>query len=270
MEHSQSDSAGNNSRMTEVGENTVRIMSAGSRGVVPVPRSPGAAADHELLRRQLMHDIRHGLGTIMMLASLLGSGSDVGPEGQRRASQLLGEARWLELLQRAQEDTAADGRPAQAPALKPIRLDLCAREVVAVLSDCTPATIEMSGPEAWANVDRLAFWRAMRNVVSNAARAAGPHGRVAVRVEHTGDWTVVQVDDDGPGFGRAPAGTASLGLDIVQQSVSSWGGRLEIRRSQLGGCCVRMHLSAAAPPDTTTPAVVGFPVVGGIDAAVDL
>jgi signal transduction histidine kinase len=244
----------------------------GSRGVVPAPPAPVAEADHEVRRQhQLSHDIQQGLGTVMMLASLLVGGPDVGPEGRRRARQLLGEVRWVEELQRAHRDGASDGAVTPAMPLEPIRLDLCAREVVSVLKLSTPTTIEVTSSEAWAHADRLAFWRALRNIVDNAIRAAGPSGQVAVRVEQLGRWAEVQVDDDGPGFGAVRSGVASLGLDIVQQSVTSCGGRLEIRRGDLGGCCVRLRMPAAAPPDAATPdPTFSSHVAGGIDAAVDL
>ena len=46
-----------------------------------------------LRRRQLSHDIRHELGTIMMLASLLSCAEDVGPESRDRARHILGRVR---------------------------------------------------------------------------------------------------------------------------------------------------------------------------------
>jgi signal transduction histidine kinase len=102
--------------------------------------------------------------------------------------------------------------------------------------------MELETSEVWATADKLAFWRALRNVVGNAIRAAGPAGRVALRVERSGPWAVAQVDDDGPGFGSARSGMASMGLDIVRESVASCFGQLEIPRSSLGGCCVLLRL----------------------------
>jgi signal transduction histidine kinase len=99
--------------------------------------------------------------------------------------------------------------------------------------------------EAWAYVDRLAFWRALRNLIGNGVRAAGSEGRVEVRIAVTAAWVVLEVEDDGPGFGSVPAGEASLGLDIVMNFAAAWAGQLEIRRGVLGGCCVRLRLPTA-------------------------
>jgi signal transduction histidine kinase len=236
-------------------EDTIRFSTQEgvvANAVVAMPRT-SYEGDLPLLRRQqLSHDIRHELGTIMLLASLLMLGPDVGPEGRQRARQLLGEARWLDQMQRAYEDVVSETPVAAWPEQEPIRVDAFTREVVAATMLSTSTKIRFSGEEAWAHADRLAFWRALRNVISNAVRAAGAEGQVDVRVTSQGGWTSTQVDDDGPGFGAVAPGTASLGLGIVQESVASWGGELQIRRGGLGGCCVRLRMPAAAPPDTAS------------------
>jgi signal transduction histidine kinase len=222
---------------------TVRLVPPPPRGIVAVAAAPDGRSDvpgrH---REQLSHDIRHELGTVMMLASLLADSLDVGSAGRRRADQLVVEARWLAALQDAVDDAAT------APVLEPIRVDLCAGQTVAVLELSCATAIDLTASAVWAVADKLALWRALRNIVGNAIRAAGPAGRVAVRVEQVGDWAVAQVDDNGPGFGAACSGIASMGLDIVYQSVASCGGQLEIRRGDLGGCCVRLRLPATSAP----------------------
>jgi K+-sensing histidine kinase KdpD len=232
------------------------------RGIVAVPTATTAGSDpRDQHRQQLSHDIRHELGTVMMLASLLVSGEDVGPDGRRRARQLLDEARWLVELQNAYQDSAATGADAVPSRLEPIRLDLCARQAMAPVLLSSATAIDIIATEVWAVADRLAFWRALRNIVGNAIRAAGPSGRVVLRVERAEPWAVAQVDDNGPGFGSACSGIASMGLDIVRESVAACGGHLEIRRGGLGGCCVRMRMIATSVPHQTkvdTSAPDGF------------
>jgi signal transduction histidine kinase len=258
-------------RIYDRGAKTVRLVPPIPRGKVTVPTAPVAGSDVQVRRRQqLSHDIRHELGTVMMLASILASSDDVGPDGRRRASQLLEEARWLVALQNAYQDGAAD-RDAVTPALEPIRLDLCASQAVAVLGLSGPTAIDLSISEVWAVADKLAFWRALRNILGNAIRAAGPAGRVALRVERSGDWAVAQVDDDGPGFGAAVSGNASMGLDIVYESVASCGGQFEIRRGSLGGCCVRLRLPATSAPGRGVARVTSLSdQFRGLDALADL
>jgi signal transduction histidine kinase len=260
------------------GDDTVRLYS-GPRVVervtahplVPVARDTatmigetgGRAGDHAwLTRRRLSHDIRHELATIMLLASLMDSAQDVGADSRQRARQLLGEARWLDRLHRAYEETLTDGGEQVGTAAEPIRLDLFAGEVVGAARLSTSTTIRFSADEAWAHADRLAFWRALRNMVGNAVRAAGPDGNVDVRIRTASGWATAEVDDDGPGFGAGPSGTASLGLGIVRDFAIAWGGYLEIRRGALGGCCVRLRMRAASPAAPHAG--------GGRDAAADL
>lgn len=200
-----------------------------------------------LRRRQLSHDIRHELGTIMMLASLLSCAEDVGPDSRDRARQILGETRWLEQLQGAYEELQDRGGMAGRPAA--IRLDVLTGEVIAAMKLSTSTRITFAATETWAYAEPLGYWRALRNVIGNAVRAAGPQGTVDVRVSAETGWAVAQVDDDGPGFGEIPPGFGSLGLGIVQDMVAGWGGELEIRRGVLGGCCVRLRQPVAAPGD---------------------
>jgi hypothetical protein len=62
--------------------------------------APTGPTDRALHRRQVAHDIRHELATIMLLASTLMASKDLANENRLRAEQLLIEARTLsELLQ---------------------------------------------------------------------------------------------------------------------------------------------------------------------------
>lgn len=201
------------------------------------------------LRHQIWHDIQHELSTIMLLASLVGSASDLGSDSRERARHILGETRWLRQLLRAYEQSAVGVATTVRSSVEPVRLDLLAGDVVAATQLSTPARIGSTMDEAWAHVDRLGFRRALRNLVGNAVRAAGEAGCVEVRVTTDRGWAVAEVDDNGPGFGAVPAGMASLGLGIVRDFAAAWGGALEIRRGTLGGCCVRLRLPASAPPD---------------------
>lgn len=208
---------------------------------LPAP-SPG---DPELWRRRIRHDIRHELGTIIMLASAMAVADDVGPASRTRVEALLGETRWLDhLLRRLDED---DDRPEDGlPGPERVRVDEIVGEVVGGLRLASVKTVGYTAGPAWAHIDRLALWRAVRNILDNACRIAAE--RVDVSVAGEDGWTIVQVDDDGPGFGRGAAGLASLGLGIVHDLVAGYGGGLEIRRCELGGARVRVLLPSAAGP----------------------
>jgi signal transduction histidine kinase len=258
-------------RVQDLGGETIRLP-APSRGTVAAPAPVASRTDLPGRRRQqLNHDIRHELGTVMMLASLLASGDDVGPDGRRTASQLIEETRWLLELQNAYQNSAGDDRVPVTPSLELVRLDQCARQTVTALGLLSGTAVEIRTAEVWAAADRLALWRALRNIVGNAIRAAGPTGHVALTVERSGSWATVQVDDDGPGFGAAAPGAASMGLDIVYESVAACGGRLEIFRSTRGGCGVRVGMPAVTVRDrNAAESGSGADDFRGFDALADL
>ena len=217
----------------------------------PNERAVGRSASEalRLRRRQLSHDIRHELGTITMLASLLSCAPDIGPESRDRAGQLLGETRWLDQLHAAYEELQEQDGPDTPATAVPIRLDMVTGEVVAALGMSSRTRINLTASETWAHADQLAYWRALRNILGNAVRAAGPDGTVEVLVGPEDGWAVARVDDDGPGFGEIAPGLGSLGLGIVQDMVAERGGELEIRRGARGGCCVRLRYPAATPQE---------------------
>jgi signal transduction histidine kinase len=215
-------------------------------GSIAAPGSPPVgteSGDPALWRRRIRHDIRHELGTIIMLASAVAVSEDVGPVSRERVEALLGETRWLDHLLRrldAEEEGPAPGGPER------VRVDECVGEITAGLRLSSPRRIAYAAGPAWAHIDPLALWRAVRNVLDNAQRIA--RDRVEVRVGVDAGWTVVQVDDDGPGFGAGAGGLASLGLGIVNDLISEYDGMIEIRRCELGGARVRILLPSADRP----------------------
>jgi signal transduction histidine kinase len=206
------------------------------------------------IRRQISHDIRHELSTIMMLADVLSGDPQMSEQARGRAQQILGETRWLHQLLQAYDQGLAGGDSSDMAQVEPIRLDAVAAEVVAPIQLSTRTRVIVRERQAWARVDKLGLWRALRNLVVNAVRAAGPDGAVEIRIEVLAGWAVIEVEDDGPGFDSEQPRTSSLGLGIVQQLVSAWGGELEINRGNLGGCCVRLLLPNAGDGQRSTGA----------------
>lgn len=178
----------------------------------------------------------------MLLATLLTDEPDAGPQSRHRARLILGEARWLEQLQRAYENAHDTGPQHVVEHFEPVRVDDVGTEVVEAIRSSTLAQVTLATEEVYGWVSRLALWRAMRNVLDNAVRAAGPNGVVNVRIFAEHGWITMQIDDNGPGFGAGIGTGSALGLDIVAQFVSAAGGQLEITRGFLGGCCVKMQI----------------------------
>ena len=105
-------------------------------------------------------------------------------------------------------------------------------------------TIRSSGPAVTVAGDAQPLAGVLRNLVDNAARAAGPGGTVQVGLGVQDGWAVVDVVDDGPGVPAADrervfdrlvrldaartvdAGGAGLGLAIARGTARAHGGDL--------------------------------------------
>jgi signal transduction histidine kinase len=99
-------------------------------------------------------------------------------------------------------------------------------------------------PSAIAYGDPTLMRRALTNLLDNAARAAGERGRVAVVVRESGDESVIEVIDNGVGFGRAPRGSGQ-GMSVVAMALHTCHGRLEIVSGPAPGTTVRLVMPNA-------------------------
>jgi signal transduction histidine kinase len=96
-------------------------------------------------------------------------------------------------------------------------------------------------PTATAYGDPVLLRRAVANVLDNAARAAGENGTIDVLVSDSGDESVIEVTDNGLGFGQAPRGSGQ-GMSVVAMAVRACHGRLEMVSGPAPGTTVRMVL----------------------------
>jgi signal transduction histidine kinase len=72
---------------------------------------------------------------------------------------------------------------------------------------------------------------------------------VTVAIRQAGT-TVIDVTDDGPGFGAGPPGHASLGMQVVTSLLEACGGALAVEAPPQGGTTVLVAL----PAEITAPA----------------
>ncbi len=99
------------------------------------------------------------------------------------------------------------------------------------------------GPEVQVLASPVLLWRVLTNVVDNAARAAGAGGQVEItvaRLDGAPPRALLEVLDNGPGFGHGPPGAASLGLGVVTSLLESCGGSMEVEAPAGGGALVRL------------------------------
>jgi signal transduction histidine kinase len=89
--------------------------------------------------------------------------------------------------------------------------------------------------------------RALANVLANATRAAGPDGHVKLVERAAGNAELIEVIDDGPGFGSMAVGSRTgIGLQITGQMLAECGGQIEVERLSSGETLVRMLLPVMA------------------------
>lgn len=182
---------------------------------------------------RLHHDVRQSLATMQALMFLLRSDEEVGSDTAARLDLVQHELDWVaELL------ATVDG----ATALQPVDVGDAvsdAWKAVAASAPCKVRLLREPGLVAWTEI--VALRRAARNLLDNAVRAAGPHGKVEARVFASSDRVVLEVTDDGPGFGRVIR-HQGLGLATVRGFLARSRGRLDVGRSHLGGARLTLSL----------------------------
>lgn len=190
-----------------------------------------AGDDHE--GRHLAHDL---LQSVAIIQAMVAATRASGPDDDRLDANLAiieGEAQVMAKLCQRQIDGP--------PVLTPVDLGVVARQVVGRVKALYEGQIEVEVENGNAHClmgDSVEWERSLLNLVENACRAAGPHGKVSVRCSRSGDFGHLAVGDSGPGFGEAPAGRSSLGMVAVSRLVDKHSGHLELRRSALGGAQV--------------------------------
>ena len=122
-------------------------------------------------------------------------------------------------------------------------------KVVAVPCSLAPASApyEITFTELSATpvlVDPVELERAARNLIDNATRATAGGGRVDVRVWAEDRKAVLEVADDGPGFGHLTPHQGH-GLVGVRRFLERFGGEFFYGASTLGGALVTLRLPLA-------------------------
>jgi signal transduction histidine kinase len=190
--------------------------------------------------RGLLHDLGHEMTTLSCLVEAVRGEADLPGDARARVETLaLGMSRVL--------DTIGHGLPGVPLAAEVSTVDLRSLASQAVqlvqVRHCVSVVL-LPGRDVTLEANPTVLWRVLTNVIENAARAAEPGGRVEIRLKDQ-HGVAIDVTDDGPGFGRGPSGTASLGLPVVRSLLESCGGSLKVRSPRAGGTRVSIQLPAA-------------------------
>jgi signal transduction histidine kinase len=199
------------------------------------------------------HDLQHVLSTLQAVLTVAGSDALTPGELHGFLRTARDEAvHALAVLDSAAEHAGTTPLPWPATGSATTDVDGVLRAVAAAATSAGRTVTVRSRPGLFVPLAHTGLSRVVRNLLTNAAVAAGDTGRVelhAAPVEGPAGEPVqirLEVHDDGPGF---PAGGAhrsgGLGLGIVRSLVLPAGGWLVLGRSPLGGACAAVTLPAS-------------------------
>lgn len=201
------------------------------------------------------HDLRNILATARLVSNRLTENSD---PAVRSISVTL-----MRSIDRAIElcsDTLKFGRPQELRprvirfALRPLAEE--AGRSVGLAAESNPMFLNQVSPHMEIEGDPEHLFRALQNLMRNSVEAIGDgFGEIAVRCYDTGDQSVIEISDTGPGmpdharenlFKPFKASThahgAGLGLVNVQEIAHAHGGEIRLVKSDGGGTTFRLHL----------------------------
>lgn len=192
------------------------------------------------------HDMREPVATVLALTAAALAEPGVPAAARVRLEQISGQAEWLaemihEFLRDAMEEKdEADGRERKVADSRPDAVCVV-NEVIKACRLTWACDLTVTSPAApvRCTLDPVLLRRVVSNVLSNAARAAGPSGLVTVQIWQNKGVLRLVVEDSGPGFGNIPSGLG-LGLAWVGRTIVGHGGRIECGRSAGGGACVSL------------------------------
>lgn len=222
-------------------------------GVTAVPRAKDAAhrADRipqadSLPAQEFVHDLQQPLAGIIALTDP-GAGERPGAKNVLVLDQVRSLAVWMQELLLSWDQYRASAVDADAVRSDPD--EVCRSVVASAVGAGAVLTLVGSSRPELVGLDQVDLRRLVANVVDNAVRAAGPSGHVEMTLSVAQDRVVIDVTDDGPGFGTMEA-HSGRGLTIVRRLVERCQGTLKIADTPQGGVHVRILLptvSASLP-----------------------
>ena len=209
-------------------------------------RTAERVATTSMLVSSLAHEVRNPLAAARGLVELMSRN----PEPAKTAGYSDLVIREIDRVTRLLNDFLLLGRPA---AISPEPFDLagCIKDLEALLTaEAAARRVELTfenHPVRAVQADSGQVTQVVLNVVRNAFEAAGPNGRVNIKVIDTDGWATLEVRDSGPGIQPAvmkqifePFFTTKergigLGLAVCRAIVQNHGGWITAANSPEGG-----------------------------------
>lgn len=198
-----------------------------------------ASAAAEIVR-QFAHDLRQPVAAVITLAAAAFADLQAPEAVLQRLRQIAGEAAWMAKI----VDDLLAGTGAE-PGIEPVEISALVRDVVAselltYRGQIVVRQVDTDEPRyVMAVGTRLR--RALANVLANATRAAGNDGQVVVTERAETGVIVIEVADNGPGFGQIER-INGIGLEIALQMLAECGGRIQIESLGYDQTLVRVSL----------------------------
>jgi signal transduction histidine kinase len=189
------------------------------------------------LVRQVAHDLRQPVAAIMALTSAAMVDAQPPDSVRQRLGQIADQASWMskiicDLLAR---DSAAHLH-------EMVEVGALVRDAVDSERLTYPGSIVLRQADAEPRyVAASCTRRALANVLANATRAAGDDGCVELTERPHGDMELVEIVDNGPGFGNVAHGHG-IGLNVTRRMLAECGGHMEHERLPSDQTLVRLFL----------------------------
>jgi len=215
----------------------------------------------------LVHDLRHPLSSMGLLAELLEAEDMTPDERQSAVSQMRGLC--SEMARLVDGVLAASRLEAGVFTVepRPIRVGAVIEPMLVVFTPVAArrrVALAFEGSlDLTVHADPHKLRQALDNLVANALKFTPRGGRVAVRVAHDDRFTIFEITDSGPGVtaseretifdrykqgarGRA-AGGFGLGLAIARGIAEAHHGSISVAAGDLGGAAFRIALPLRGP-----------------------
>lgn len=191
--------------------------------------------------RKAAHDLRQPLAAVLALASAALADPDMSEHVRRRLEQMVAEANYLSKIIRDMLHGAGASQGAEAVNIVALVRDAVTSEQ---LASASPIMLHQPGcGPRYVIAGSTRLRRALANVLHNATRAAGPCGHVHVNERLQGHTELIEILDDGPGFGSGTADDGiGLGLQITREMLAECGGHMDVERLSSGMTAVRLSL----------------------------